>query len=383
MFIFRISARFFSNGYMDSLGSIDCGLQPHRESGYGEYFPILHGNAGSLLCDGSSYTWRLQPALYYRLAVFYGIYFEMVLIQKRHGIRTHQIGCRIETHSIGSRCLRFMGPFDRPGRIVYDGAVAGEEVHGVKQKRKLPGWAVWVLILWALGLLVFLFAAACRFAALGFFGLGGITGIYGLLSKPAPAHPKGVRLLRGIFTGGLCLLALAMAVTLGGILHAAQGDPDQNCDYVLVLGAGVDGERPSRSLQERLTAAESYLRAHPQTICVVSGGQGGGEDITEAECMYRELTARGIEAGRILLEDRASTTAENIRFTLELLEKEGIRLQKLGIVSSEYHLFRAKLMASRLGVEAVGIPAKTGLLPLKLTYFFREIFGVWYYWIFH
>lgn len=253
----------------------------------------------------------------------------------------------------------------------------------MKQKRKLPAWTVWTLVLLALGCLVYLFAAACSFAALGFFGLGGAVGVYGLLSRLAPAHPKAAAILRRIFTGGLCLLVLAMAVTLGYIMKAAQGDPDQDCGYVLILGAGVDGTRPSRSLLERLEAARDYLAVHPDAVCVVSGGQGGGEDITEAECMYRWLTENGIESGRIVLENHASTTAENISFTLNLLEQEGVRPRKLAIVSSEYHLFRAKLTARRLGVDAVGIPAKTGLLPLKLTYFFREIFGVWYYWIFH
>lgn len=253
----------------------------------------------------------------------------------------------------------------------------------MKGKRKLAGWAVWTLVLLALGLGVYLFAAACRFAAVGFFGLGGVVGAYGLLSRLALAHPKTAAVLRGIFTGGLCLLILAMAVTLGLILKSAQGDPDPDCDYVLVLGAGVDGTRPSRSLLERLEAARGYLSAHPDAVCVVSGGQGWGESITEAECMYRWLTENGIGSSRILLENRASTTAENISFTLELLAEQGVRPQKLAIVSSEYHLFRAKLTAGRLGVKALGIPAKTGLVPLKWTYFFREIFGVWYYWIFH
>ena len=253
----------------------------------------------------------------------------------------------------------------------------------MKRKRKLPVWAVWTLVLMVLGLGGYCFAAACRFAAVGFFGLGGVVGAYGLLSLLALSRPKAAAVLRWILTGGLCLLVLAMSVTLGLILKAAQGDPDQDCDYMLVLGAGVNGTVPSRSLYERLTAAENYLLDHPETICVVSGGQGGGEEISEAECMYRWLVSRGIAPDRIQMEDQASTTAENIRFTLDLLEKQGAVPEKIAIVSSEYHLFRAKMTARRLGVEAVGIPAKTGLIPLKLTYFFREIFGVWYYWIFH
>ena len=129
----------------------------------------------------------------------------------------------------------------------------------MKQKRKLPAWTAWTLVLLALGCMVYLFAAACSFAALGFFGLGGVIGIYGLLSRLAPAHPKAAAILRGIFTAGLCLLVLGMAVTLGCIMKTAQGDPDQDCGYVLILGAGVDGTRPSRSLLERLEAARGAI----------------------------------------------------------------------------------------------------------------------------
>lgn len=96
--------------------------------------------------------------------------------------------------------------------------------------------------------------------------------------------------------------------------------------------------------------------------------------------MYRELVNLGVEPERILVEDQAKSTWENIRFSLDLLEKEtGARPAKLGVVSSEYHLFRASLFAKNAGVEFVGIPAKTSRLGQKINHFMREVAGVWHY----
>ena len=150
-----------------------------------------------------------------------------------------------------------------------------------------------------------------------------------------------------------------------------------------MLGAGVNGSKPSLSLQERIQAAYAYLTAHPNTIAVLSGGQGSGEDITEATCMYGELTAMGIDGSRLLLEEKSSSTMENLTFTMELLQAQsGSRPARVGIVSSEYHLFRAGLFAKALGVESVGIPAKTTWVSLRLNYYLREVAAVWKYLVF-
>ena len=151
----------------------------------------------------------------------------------------------------------------------------------------------------------------------------------------------------------------------------------------MVLGAGVNGTVPSLSLKERLNAAYDYLIAHPDAVCVVSGGQGRGEDITEALCMFTDLTDRGIAPERVWMEDRATSTRENIRFSLDLIEeKTGTRPAEIGLVSSEYHLYRAGLLARAEQVMSFGIPAKTSWVTLRVNYFLREIAAVWYYTIF-
>lgn len=196
------------------------------------------------------------------------------------------------------------------------------------------------------------------------------------------ATPVTVFLRRLIYVF-LALGILAASVTEGFIVSAAHPNSQPACDYILVLGAGVNGNKPSLSLQERIQAAYAYLTAHPNTIAVLSGGQGSGEKITEAACMYGDLTAMGIDGSRLLLEEKSSSTMENLTFSLELLQAQsGSRPTRLGIVSSEYHLFRAGLFAKALGVESVGIPAKTTWFSLRLNYYLREIAAVWKYLVF-
>lgn len=185
---------------------------------------------------------------------------------------------------------------------------------------------------------------------------------------------------------------LSIALSLGFVLafitgifigRAEKGTPDASCNYLIVLGAGVNGTTPSLSLQERIDAAYTYLTDHPEVICVVSGGQGNNEDITEAQCMFNELTKMGISPDRIWQEDKADSTWKNIVYSLDVIEaKTGTRPKSAGIVSSEYHLFRAGLYAREAGITPVCIPAKTSWGHLHLNYFLREIFGVWAYFIF-
>ena len=181
----------------------------------------------------------------------------------------------------------------------------------------------------------------------------------------------------------LALGAVAAAVTAGFIVRAAHPAELPGYDYIVVLGAGVRGTVPSLSLRERINAAYDYLSANPNTVAILSGGQGPGEDITEAACMYRELTGMGIDGSRLILEEHSTSTMENLQFSLDAAEKAtGSRPGKLGIVSSEYHIFRATQFAKRLGLEAGGIPARTTWFALRLNYYLREIAAVWKYLLF-
>jgi uncharacterized SAM-binding protein YcdF (DUF218 family) len=179
-------------------------------------------------------------------------------------------------------------------------------------------------------------------------------------------------ILAGIF-------AASAAFTGWKILQKAQGSTG-DFDWLLVLGTHVRGTEPTRMLRDRIEAAAAYLKAHPDTRCIVSGCLGRKSELTEAECLYRELTALGIEESRIYRETKAGSTMENLKFSKALIEKlTGNSPQTLGILSSEYHLLRAQMCANRQGITPVLLPAKTSHKSTLILYFLREILAVWYY----
>ena len=183
-----------------------------------------------------------------------------------------------------------------------------------------------------------------------------------------------------IFTIVLILGLLVVGITEAIIIKTSFGDPAEAVDYVVVLGAKVNANGPSVSLWDRICAAYEYSQAHPDAILILSGGQGTDEPITEAECMFRELFWLGVEADRLWCEDFATSTWENLQFSLDLIEeKTGQRPTKIGVLSSEYHPFRASLFAKACDVEFVGIPARTSRWGQRINHFMREVAGVWHY----
>lgn len=203
---------------------------------------------------------------------------------------------------------------------------------------------------------------------------------YCLLAILAKKKPRFARALQWTLTSVLILGVLVCSVTGIMIFKSSQGSAGASCPYIVVLGAKVENAGPSPSLQERIAAAYEYLTAHPDTIAIVSGGQGNDEPISEAQCMYDCLVALGIEPERIIKEEQATSTWGNLSYSLDIVEQlTGSRPDTIGVVSSEYHLFRTSLQAKAHGLEVLGIPARTGSFDRWLHYFLREICGVWHY----
>jgi len=245
--------------------------------------------------------------------------------------------------------------------------------------RRRAGWIA-IFLLCLMGLLIYFGIPGFSFSAYVSFGIAGILLCFRLLAILRDHRRSLGKALTLIFAIALTFGLGAALFTGIVIAKTAATVPAVSCRYVIVLGAGVNGTVPSLSLRERLDAAYDYMRANPEAICVVSGGQGRGEDITEALCMYNDLTGKGIDPERVWMEDKATNTQENIACSLALIEeKTGQRPDTAGIVSSEYHLFRAGLFAREQNLTAVGIPAKTSWFSLRLNYFLREIVAVWYY----
>lgn len=155
-----------------------------------------------------------------------------------------------------------------------------------------------------------------------------------------------------------------------GILHLKIRDHSRikasnEAEYIIILGARVKGTIPSLALQYRIDAAAKYLKRNKDTIAIASGGQGPGEDITEAESIKRGLMEHGINESRIILEDKSTDTVENIKFSMKLIPEN---LENGLIVSNDFHIFRAKMIARDQGLQMEGLPAKTPAIAVLKSY---------------
>ena len=238
-----------------------------------------------------------------------------------------------------------------------------------------------LLALFGLGFLLF----ASPVAIYGVFNIGNIAGmlLFGgafvcvLLRKKLKTawRKKGGKIAISVAAALLAAGLTVAAVTGVKIVKAAANAPkeDEACT-VVVLGCRVYDSGPSRMLISRVNAAAAFLKAHPDVYCVVSGGQGEDEPMSEAQCMYDMLVDRDIAPERILTEDASCSTRENIEFSLAIIKEKGLP-ERLALVTNEYHLCRAAMLASEYGCESRAIGARSQYILLP-TYFVREIFGV-------
>ncbi len=179
--------------------------------------------------------------------------------------------------------------------------------------------------------------------------------------------------LRNLFFLVVTLGVCCFLVLEGTIIYYSSKEAEPNRDYLIVLGAQVRGTTVSKSLKKRLDTATEYLLHNPNTMVIVSGGQGYGEDISEAEAMKKYLMTKGIEEQRIMMEDQSTNTDENIRFSKELLRDQNATV---AIVTNGFHVFRSVSIARKQGLTSVqGLAAPTDQI-LNLNYYIREAFGV-------
>lgn len=178
--------------------------------------------------------------------------------------------------------------------------------------------------------------------------------------------------LRIVVTSGLCLLILFFTIVEGMVISGMNSEGEVGLEYIIVLGAHVRGTTPSAALRWRIEKAYEYLTENPDTIAILSGGQGTGEEISEAECMRRELMKRGIDASRLILEDNSTSTAENMEFSFRII---GDLSANVGIVTNNFHVWRGVRSARAVGAEnvcGISAPFKNALF---LHYMVREFFS--------
>ena len=220
------------------------------------------------------------------------------------------------------------------------------------------------------GIMVFLIRSGTMFFAV-WLALGGFLLLLGALTQAGfwAAIPKIARsLLFGVIALGLLALLVCEAFVLGGFGASAPA----GLDYLIVLGAQVREDGPSRVLQYRLDAAADYLRENPSTLCIVTGGRGATEPVSEGEGMRDYLLSQGIAGSRILVEDKALNTVQNINLSKRLMSSPDA---PAALVTNNFHVSRALALARKQGltdVYAIAAPSDPLFLPNNM---FREFFG--------
>lgn len=181
------------------------------------------------------------------------------------------------------------------------------------------------------------------------------------------------------------LLATGLACTVvaeGVILSAMVKEPADDAEYVIVLGAKVNGTTPSWSLRKRIDSAAEYLMEHPEVVAVASGGQGADEGIAEGQAIANSLIVQGIHPERILIENKSTSTEENLTFSKGVIESHGGSTDsKIVVVTSDFHMFRTLRLTKRLGYTDVSGKTAETLWILVPQNHVREILAVGYYFI--
>lgn len=236
-------------------------------------------------------------------------------------------------------------------------------------------------IAWIAGIFCIVYYLACGiYAGFGasFLGIWPVAGVVFLLcgvvcrmqrnGRAFWHFPHGLKLV----IGGLVLAGILLFLVMEGLIASrmfARGE--KNMDYILVLGAQVRGDHVSRALEDRLKTAKEYLEENPETKAILSGGQGPGENLTEAQAMYDWLTRRGIDGDRLICEDRSTSTWENMIYSKAMIPEDASDIT-IGIVTNNFHVYRGVMLAKCSGfTKACGIAAESHS-PMQLHFLVRE-----------
>ncbi|MBO5918804.1 MAG: YdcF family protein [Oscillospiraceae bacterium] len=181
-----------------------------------------------------------------------------------------------------------------------------------------------------------------------------------------------LKLLLGLICAGAVCFSLLLGAVLYGSCDHIQGQPQT----MIVLGCQVNPWGPSVLLRDRLDEAFDYLQKHPQVTVIVSGGQGADEPVSEAQCMRDYLVERGIDAGRIHMEDTSHNTYENLTNSAQLMQTLELDTHNgVILVSNGFHLTRARLLWGRVTGQRANLStlaAPSSHAPSRLWMYVRE-----------
>lgn len=201
-----------------------------------------------------------------------------------------------------------------------------------------------------------------RFGGLFLWGLGTCCLMEGFFVARESVHPLAHKLAQ---VGRILFLlfCISFAAIQGLIMQGEISDPEaEDAQYVLVLGAHILQTRPSDALIERCRTAAEYLETHPDAIAILCGGQGTNEPMPESHMMRKYMIETlGVDPNRLLVEDTSRNTIQNIRNAKELYALESYRC---AVISSDFHLARARRLMAQAGLNPYGIPAPMPDVPL-------------------
>lgn len=180
-----------------------------------------------------------------------------------------------------------------------------------------------------------------------------------------------------VIVGLACVIVSASALLLYGQTDRVTHDED----VIIVLGAGIHGERVSLTLRDRLDAAIECHEQNPDAVIVVTGGQGPQEDITEALAMERYLVEHGIPQEKIWKEERATSTYENFVFSKALIDERLGENYSAVYVTTDFHMFRAGQVAHRAGFDDISHAHSDTVWYLVVPSCLRECVAVLWYWV--
>lgn len=209
-----------------------------------------------------------------------------------------------------------------------------------------------------------------------------LLGIAWGFTRPPLNKPKGWRRRMTVVVWiGIGLIAALGVVISSFMIAAAVDKPAGGESTVIVLGARIHGDRPSRMLRERLDVAAAYLKKNPEATCIVSGGQGSDEQYTEAHVMKAYLCEQGIAPERIFEEGRSVDTHQNIDYSLAIIREQGLS-ERVAIATQEFHQYRAATLARRAGLTDVSAVTTPSPIYLLLCYWVRECAAICRLWLF-
>ncbi|EGT3616754.1 YdcF family protein [Clostridium perfringens] len=178
----------------------------------------------------------------------------------------------------------------------------------------------------------------------------------------------------------LLIICISIFIIIEGAIIFYPKKSLNTCDYIIVLGAGLRGESLTATLKDRLDKTIEYLdKTDYDGEIIVSGGQGPGEDITEAEAMTKYLTEKGVPRNRIILENKATSTYENLKYSKEIIENlSGMPINNLNVllITTDFHAMRSELLAKRNGYEDVELYTSSSQWYLVPSMYAREFFAV-------